>query len=338
MPINALSVQTVDNAYFDKDFCKPLYDSYCFSRIPQTLHTCFTGLTPELGLPTDVRGGESDGVDFIVLFFLDGFGYHFFEQHLSHAPFLQRCVKDGIVSKITSQFPSTTTPHVTCLNTGLEVGQSGLYEWFMYEPTLERMIAPLICSYAGDKVPGTLQKAGVDVATLYPRHTLYHDFNKLKIQSFALQPFNISDSPYSNAMFQGARYFPFHHFADALDTVVDLYQNKPEGEKRYVYVYLGDIDAIGHRSGPSSPEFSQSIQQTLTLLEERFFGRLTPKTGVKARCLITADHGMTEISPKDIFYINRAIPQFEQYIAVNSHGDYLVPAGSCRDFFPAHPS
>jgi predicted AlkP superfamily pyrophosphatase or phosphodiesterase len=329
--INEYSLQAVANARFDVEFCRPLYDSYCFSRIPATLHTCFTGKDHALGLPADV--GTEEATDFIVLFFLDGFGWRFFEQYLPKAPLLQRFIQEGSVSQITAQFPSTTAAQVTSINTGLEVGQSGVYEWFFYEPSLDRIIAPLLCSFAGDKDPGTLEKEGIVPASLYPAHTIYEDFQRQGIHSFALQPINIAHSPYSQAMFRGATYLPFHHVADALDDVLDLFYSKPIHEKRYVYVYLGDIDSAGHRHGVSSPEYSRTVMQMLTMIEERFFHRLKSREGKKSACIVTADHGMIEIVPEKTLYLNLELPNFVRYIAKNSKGQPLVPAGSCRDFF-----
>lgn len=330
--INENSLKAVEKAHFAGDLCRPLYDSYCFSRIPTTIRAYFMGQGRGIPLPLDV-GGLDETTDFVVLFFLDGFGWKYFDKYRKESPFLERFATQGIASKLTSQFPSTTTAHVTCLNTGLEVGQSGLYEWFCYEPSLEKVISPLLCSFAGDKEPGTLEKAGVYSPSIYPGRTLYEDFRDLGIHSFALQPINIAHSPYSQAMFRGATYMPFHHMADALDRAVDLYYTQPIGQKCYVYVYLCDIDSVGHRYGPNSPEYSRAVQQMMTLLEERFFQKLKAKRDKKGVCLVTADHGMIEISPKDTLYLNRERPDFEKYIARNASGELLVPAGSCRDFF-----
>jgi predicted AlkP superfamily pyrophosphatase or phosphodiesterase len=235
--------------------------------------------------------------------------------------------------EFTAQFPSTTAAQVTTINTGLEVGQSGIYEWFMYEPSLDRIIAPLLCSFAGDKEPGTLEKAGIQTAALYPPHTIYEELKKEGIHSFALQPLNIASSPYSQAMFRGATCIPFQNIAEAMDRVLDLYNSKPAQEKRYVYVYLGDIDSAGHRHGIASPEHAQAVMHVLTTMKERFFQRIQHRENKRASCILTADHGMVEIIPDKTHYINVELPEFARYIAKNSHGELLVPAGSCRDFF-----
>lgn len=330
--INEKSLQAIQKAHFEGDLCKPLYDSYCFSRIPATLRAMFTGEKRNLALPADA-GGLDETADFVVLLLLDGFGWRFFEQFLPQSPFLRRFAEEGIASKLTSQFPSTTTAHVTCLNTGLDVGQSGLYEWFSYEPGLQKIIAPLLCSFAGDKEPCTLEKAGVFSPSLYPSHTFYEDLRAIGINTFALQSIVIAHSPYSQAMFRGATYLPFHSISDGLEKAVDLYHTCPKGGKHYVYLYISDIDSIGHRQGPSSPEYARIVVNLLNMLEKQFFEKLKGRKEIKAACLLTADHGMIEIVPEETLYLNREVPSFEKYIARNDKGELLVPAGSCRDFF-----
>ena len=55
---------------------------------------------------------------------LDAFGWAFVQRHADH-PFLRRLE----IEPVASQFPSTTTAHLTTLYTGLPVAEHGLYEW-----------------------------------------------------------------------------------------------------------------------------------------------------------------------------------------------------------------
>src|ERR1700709_635254 len=65
----------------------------------------------------------------VAVVLLDAFGWAFVQRHADH-PFLRRLK----IEPVASQFPSTTTAHLTTLYTGLPVERHGLYEWQIYEP------------------------------------------------------------------------------------------------------------------------------------------------------------------------------------------------------------
>ena len=69
---------------------------------------------------------------------IDALGRAFLERHAEH-PLLRRME----ITPLESQFPSTTTAHLTTLYTTLPVGEHGLYEWNVYEPSLDAVILPL---------------------------------------------------------------------------------------------------------------------------------------------------------------------------------------------------
>ena len=92
---------------------------------------------------------------------LDAFGRRFLERHAGH-PFLRRLE----VTEIASQFPSTTTAHVTTMHTGVPVGTHGLYEWNVYEPSLDEVIVPILYAPAGEKGPDGLRGSGVGIGDI----------------------------------------------------------------------------------------------------------------------------------------------------------------------------
>ena len=145
--LNTTSLNAVSNSKFSQRFVKPLYDSYCFSNIPQTIEFLLTGEGTS-ALPLDVFGSLPKKYDKVILFFVDAFGWRFFERYTDKYEFLKTMLSSGVVSKMTSQFPSTTAAHATCIHTGLNVGQSGVYEWQYYEPLVDDIIMPLLFSYA----------------------------------------------------------------------------------------------------------------------------------------------------------------------------------------------
>lgn len=296
-----------------ENFIKPLYDSGGFAGIPaRILEACVSG-----------------DYDAVVLLLVDGFGWRFFEKY-QHASFLNRFSKAGKVEKLTSQFPSTTAAHVTTIHTGQPVGKTGLFEWFSYEPQLDRIIAPLMFSYATDRDRDTL----VDVISpenLYPRGTLYQELAKSGVQGFVFGARGYTPSPYSNTIMHGAKLNSFKTLAEALVNLGETLAKRPG--PAYLHLYFDKIDSLCHEYGPSAPQVEAEIQVFL-LIMEHFFTRIF--SGKKKVLLfLTADHGTVEVDPETTIYLNRHpdLKGVERFLARDRAGELLVPAGSARDMF-----
>src|SRR6266436_2508389 len=197
--LNANSLNAVNGAKFSQRFVKPLYDSYCFANLPQAIEYMLTG-EGHSALPQDVFANLPSRYNKVLLFFVDAFGWRFFERYAEKYEFLKTVLKHGAVSKMTSQFPSTTAAHVTCIHTGLNVGQSGVYEWNYYEPLVDEVITPLLFSYAGDKERDTLKACAFPPAAFYPTRTFYQALQARGIASYIFQSNAYTPSTYSNVV------------------------------------------------------------------------------------------------------------------------------------------
>jgi hypothetical protein len=326
--LNTNSLQALAKTPWGTSFVRPLYEGYAFSQIPSTVNKLL-GKAAQGGLPQEAVGGNWGPYDAVVLFLLDGFGWEFFETYRSSYPFLNRLYEQGVVSKISSQFPSTTAAHMTSLYTALEVGQTGIYEWFYYEPLVDRMIAPILFSFAGDHGGATLLKEGISPRTIFPFETHFEQLAKQGVKSAVFHQEGIAHSPYSEALLQGAEIVSFRAFAEALNQISARLQ-KPLSAPTYFVCYFGDIDAAGHRHGIGSAPFKEAIHTCFSLFEEHLGLSSFPN---KTALLITADHGMTEVNPKETLFLNEISPELNLAVKKNRSGLPLVPAGSCRDFF-----
>ncbi|MBS0616072.1 MAG: alkaline phosphatase family protein [Verrucomicrobia bacterium] len=298
---------------------KPLYDTYCFSQIPATIQRLLG--VGKGGLPLDCTGNGS--YDLVVLILIDAFGWKFFEKYRDKYPFLSRFLTEGIASKITSQFPSTTAAHITTLATGLEVGQSGVFEWFYYEPILDTVIAPLLFSHAGEKNPDTLCKEDIDPKEIFALPSV---FKQMDVPSFVFHPQTIASSAYSKTFFQGTIPTAHKQFVEGLDKLNDLLKRQDRG---YFYIYFPDIDSEAHRHGLESKQVYAALDRCFLALET-FYQRLPSK---KIALAVTADHGMTSIDPKKTYFLNKEIPGIESFFKCTKAGKPIVPGGSSRDFF-----
>jgi predicted AlkP superfamily pyrophosphatase or phosphodiesterase len=326
--LNDKSITTVDSSTFSKSFRKPLYDSYCFSNIPGTIEHLLTGGSELNQLPKDVVSGDS--YDKVILFFVDAFGWRFFERYKDKYPSLKRFVEKGRASKITSQFPSTTAAHVTTIHTGKRVDESGVFEWFYYEPKLDAMIAPLLFSYAGDDSRNTLEGI-IEPKELYPNYSIYKQLGNQGIRTYQFQSRDYTPSPYGNVVTEGVEHV--NAFADIESALTDLSKAVlDESGKAYFYFYYGDIDGAGHKFGPNSEEFETEVDKFFTNLEKLFINVVNGNCG-KTLMLMTADHGQTDIDPSTTIYLNQELPEIIEWTKKNKNGNLLVAGGSCRDMF-----
>lgn len=327
--INEVSLRVVEAARIDEHMGKPLYQSYCFSQIPQLIYYLLTG-DGEMGLPANVLGDIPQRYDQVILILVDAFGWRFFEQYVDQFKFLKRFLDAGVVSKLTTQFPSTTAAHVTTIHSGLPVEKSGVYEWFYYEPLLETVIAPLLFSFAGDPERNTLKQAGVSECSLFPAQTLYQQLKQQGVTSYCFQHQAYALSPFSKVVCDGAQISPYRTFPEALINLTEA--AIANAEKAYYYLYFDGIDAIGHRYGPRSPQFEAEVSTFLLTMERLFHQALAGKLK-NTLVLLTADHGQIEVSPQTTIYLNQLHPSIEPLIKTNALGQLLVPAGSPRDMF-----
>jgi Type I phosphodiesterase / nucleotide pyrophosphatase len=325
MPLDAASVAAVDAARRDPSAgsgVRPLVDGYTFAALPATVERLLLGRTG--GLPHAALGAAPARVDRVVLVLLDAFGWRFFARHADSHPLLRRFVSDGTVAKLTSQFPSTTTAHVTTLHTGRPVSDHGLYEWNIYEPALDALVTPLLFSFAGDGERDTLRREGASPRRLYPDATLYQRLSAEGVRCIAFHPATFAPSTYDGVLLAGADVRPYETLDGAFAALADALAAPPA----YAYLYVDTIDATGHRHGPSSAAFDAEAVRCLDAIE-------TALAALPAGTLLllAADHGQVDVDPGRARFVNELWPRIGGHLRRDRFGRPLAPAGSARDLF-----
>lgn len=311
------------------NFIKPAYGNACFSDIPAFVRATFGDSTPS-PLHAAANVGQHR-FRRVVTLFVDAFGWRFFERFQDH-PLLRRFANAGSATKLTSQFPSTTSAHVTTLYTGLPVGQHGVYEWFYYEPQVDRMIAPLLFSYAGDADRESLQQAGVEGPAILPSGQVSRALAAQGVRSYLVQPREFFNSTYSAQMGASARMIPYLTLAEGLATITQTLRNVTD--PTWVVGYFGMFDALCHLYGPNAAQSDAELEAILTLIERWLVRDLLGKLD-DTLLMIIADHGQIETDPTRILYLDQtsAFARLRPLLRTNQRGEFLAPAGSCRDFF-----
>lgn len=324
--LNRRSMSAVADARIDADLGRPLYGSYCFAGLPELVRSLLVDGRPG-GLPADVLESLPKRYAQVVVILLDGFGWSFFERFGAELPFFAQALEHGVVSKLTTQFPSTTAAHVTTLHTGAPVGSSGVFEWFYYEPLLDRVFAPLLHSTVE---PQGVVGLEISEAALFPSHTLYESLAERGVPSTCFQSRHYATSPFSTAACRGATVSPFSTLPEAMTNLGEVLR-AAQGPS-YSCLYVDSIDAISHRYGPDSPQLEAEVRGIGLLLEsilQTALERLDRETLV----LLTADHGHTAVDPERTIYLDQVLPSCARWMRTTADGHPIVPAGSSRDMF-----
>ena len=299
----------------------------CFDALPGTIEALLTGSAHGPAL-AHAAFGLPERADRVALVYFDAFGWRFLERHGDH-PLVRRARS---VERLTSQFPSTTAAHVTTIHTGLPVAEHGVYEWFVLEPTLDRLIAPLLFAFAGDKERGTLGAAGLPLRAVFPNGSpFYRRLGAAGVVPVVVQPAAFNPTPATAHLTPTALLAADAALAGftAIDEAFELLVAIAGREQRlFANVYLPHVDELMHQYGPDHAFVDEAIEWTLDLLDEAL-GSLPAGTLV----LLTADHGMAPVSPETTVYVNELWPELAGLLRCGADGKPLAPAGSCRDLF-----
>ena len=300
-----------------REWCRPEQGRRCFDQLPATVERLLTGTTGGTALDEPLLRERFERVAFV---YFDAFGWAFLERHADH-PLFARARSEGLLTQLTAQFPSTTTAQVTTIHSGLPVAEHGLYEWHVYEPSLDRLVTPLLFSFAGDGMRGTLL-GQIDPDELFPTDSLYARLADAGIRSTVILPASIAGSAPNIALLRGTEVLPFTTARDSLAVAAEALA----GGAAYAHVYLDEVDSLMHAVGTDDPAVDVVTRTTLDDVHRATFPAGT-------LVLLTADHGMSPVDPEQTIYVNELWPELAAHLETGADGKPLAPAGSCRDLF-----
>jgi len=300
-----------------RDWCRPEQGTRCFDQLPATVERLLTGVSNGPALDEPLLRKRFERVAFV---YFDAFGWRFLERHAGH-PLFDRAGSDGLFTQLTAQFPSTTTAQVTTIHSGLTVAEHGLYEWHVYEPKFDRLITPLLFSFAGDGMRGSLF-GQIDPDALFPTESIYARLAEAGVPSSVVLPAAIAGSAPNLALLRGTQVVPFSTTEGALAAASRALD---EGAG-YAHVYLDELDSLMHAVGPDDP----LVEAGAGLVLDALAGATFP-TGTLV--LLTADHGMSPVDPARTVHRNELWAGLAERLQTGADGKPLAPAGSCRDLF-----
>jgi hypothetical protein len=313
------------------NYLRPNYGHGCFADLPTLIQSCLTDQPAPTGL-TGIPATLLRKYDTVIVLLADAFGWQHVEPRLGQHALFQQMADQGAIAQWTSQFPSTTAAHITCIHSGLTPSQSGVFEWEYYDPAADATVTPLLFSYGGTRPRDELKALDIQPYQLYPTQSLHQQLRAQGVTTYVYQHREYTPSTYTDWICRGAQMRPYMTLPEAL---YNLRQEAQEAPKpAYFFMYYDRIDALAHLYGPQSPQVAAEIATFLYAVEQLF---LQPAQGALRNTLfiLTADHGQMTVNPAAAQFINvdRTFAGMERFLRRNCRGELIGPGGSARDLF-----
>ena len=242
----------------------PRYGSGALADLPASV-------LASLGVPDAVNVLDLPPVPRVCVLIVDGLGWRQLTGHPDEAPYLN-ALSGG---PITSGFPATTVSSLGSLATGAPPGAHGLLGLQVAIPGTGRLLNCL--SWHDD---------AVDPAEFQPVPTVYERAAAAGIEVSYIALGQFRGSGLTRATVRGARYLP----AEGLGQLVGRAEMALRGgDRSFVTVYHGDLDATGHRFGVGSADWRHQLR-FVDVLTQQLAAVLPPGSALH----VIADHGMVD--------------------------------------------
>lgn len=200
-----------------------------------------------------------------VVVVIDGLGYTQLRKAAGHAPVMHAAAMEQ--EPVDAAFPTTTPAGLATLTLGMPPGLHGFVGATFELPDFDCVINPL--RWEQDPPPVAVQ----------PEPNLFSQFGALEVRSHG--PAAYASSGMTQRLLNSAVACGYDKF--------DPRQIEPI-EGRLDYVYLPQLDKVGHVEGPNTPAWNQclhGIDNAVRAIRARI-----PASGA---VVVTSDHGMMEV-------------------------------------------
>ncbi|MGU3408929.1 alkaline phosphatase family protein [Microbacterium sp. M1A1_1b] len=204
-----------------------------------------------------------------IVVLVDGLGANALSARSGHARFLAATKK-----RMRSGFPTTTAAALSTLTTGRSPGTHGVVGYSGWNPDTGAVMNLL--SGWDDEVP-----AGWLLAP-----TLFTAAAELGLDPVVVGPARYRSSGMTANVLGGARYVP----ADSIPQRVDAAIAESAGGRSLVYLYVPELDSIGHKHGWQSDRWTAALE-----LLDGELARLDARVAADVGVLVTADHGVLDV-------------------------------------------
>ena len=316
----------LENLPLTIEMTAPAYDGGCIANLPASicdwLGVDFPGIKP-----LDKRITSAVGREFkhVILTVVDGLGWEQFQRFAGMDTHESRTwneiLQDSLLTPLTSVAPSTTASALTSFWTGLPPAGHGItgYEMWLQEYGITaNMIHQSPSAFL--TVTGGLAAAGFNPDKFLGVPTLGPVMRSQGVYPVALQHNSIHKSGLSQMLLAGVNALPFRTLSDLWWTLEQAQSDRSD-QKKYFYLYWGELDELQHVYGPEDPRVAQEYFVFLRAML-RFLQRARSHGKGDTLFLLTADHGQVSSVPEPSADIRRH-PEFLQML-------HLLPTGESR--------
>ncbi len=311
---------------FSAEMTAPLYNGASICNIPVSICN-WLGIDAPAGQPLDNRIEQVVGKQFnqVILAVVDGLGWeqfqHFSSLDTNESRAWNEILQSALLTPLTSIVPSTTAAALTSFWTGLSPAGHGItgYEMWLQE---YGVTANMIHQSPASFLMGTggLAPAGFRPDRFLGVPTLGPVLRRQGVRPYALQHNSIHKSGLSQMLLAEVDALPFRTLSDLWWTLEQV-QSDHSTEKRYFYLYWGELDELQHVYGPGDPRVAQEYFVFLRAML-RFLQRARAHGRGDTLFLLTADHGQVPSIPSADVDVRR-YPELLEML-------HLLPTGESR--------
>lgn len=255
---------------------------------------------------------------YTVIVSLDAFRWDYPQMY--NTPNLDKMAEEGVKATMIPSYPASTYPNHYTIATGLVPDHTGLINNTFWDVKKQQQFSMRNLAtrnnpeyYRGEPIWITAQKQGIKTGTVYwvgsdiciqnSHPTYYHVYDKQ----------------------------PRLTFEERVNEALSLL-NKPETERpRLVMIYFEEPDGVTHHYGPRSPEAQRIVFRMDSLVGMLREGIAALPFSQNVNLIVTADHGMTEISADRVVYMNKYIkPEWCEMIDGHTPTSIFTKP-TCRD-------
>jgi len=211
-----------------------------------------------------------------VVFLIDGLGWNLLRSYPDEAPYLYALSQSS--EPITCGVPSTTATSLTSLGTGLPPGAHGVVGFTSRIPGTDRLLDALKWD------------SQVDPREWQPHPPVFERAGASGVTATVVSKRAFEGSGLTLASQRGGGFVGADTIGERISSTVEA-AAKPGS---LTYVYEGELDATGHRSGCTSWAWRHQLA-----IVDTFAARLRASLPAETLLVVTADHGMVDVAGSD---------------------------------------